>query len=60
MGCIKMEKFLGGMIHSLRWSDNTNQLAGLHDSTLSVWFYPAVAFVDRDLVPLTLSRRDGT
>lgn len=48
------------MVHSLRWSDTTNQLAGLHDSTLAVWFYPAVAFVDRDLLTLTLWERDGT
>ncbi|RXG60139.1 Intraflagellar transport protein 80-like protein [Armadillidium vulgare] len=59
VGGMGREVKLGGMIHSLKWCDNANQLASLHESALVIWYYPAVAFVDRDLLMLTMWRKDG-
>ncbi|XP_033637607.1 intraflagellar transport protein 80 homolog [Asterias rubens] len=51
---------LGNMISSLAVNDGTNMLAALQDSKLTVWFYPSAAYVDRDLLPLTIMVKDAS
>ncbi|XP_045128913.1 intraflagellar transport protein 80 homolog [Portunus trituberculatus] len=50
---------LGGMVQSLCWNDGANMLAALQDSKFTVWFYPAVVFVDRDMLQATAMERDA-
>ncbi|KAK3862875.1 hypothetical protein Pcinc_031302 [Petrolisthes cinctipes] len=51
---------LGGMVQSLCWNDGANMLAALQDAKFTVWFYPAVVFVDRDLLPVTTLEKDAS
>ena len=47
------------MVHSMQWNDGSNMLAALTDSNLTVWYYPGVVFVDRDLLNLTVWEKDA-
>ena len=47
------------MVQSLMWNSDTNMLAAFADGKLSVWFYPNVIYVDRDLLQKTVSHRDA-
>ncbi|XP_043222116.1 intraflagellar transport protein 80 homolog isoform X2 [Amphibalanus amphitrite] len=50
---------LGMMVHSLCWSAQANMLAGLQESRLSVWYYPAVIFVDKELLTKTILQKES-
>lgn len=50
---------LHGHIDSFMLNDETDVLVGLSDGQLHAWFYPAVPFVDKDLLPLTHTVIDG-
>lgn len=50
---------LGGMVDSVQWSDEVDILGAVADGKLVVWYYPAVVFVDRDLLKTTTHTRDG-
>ena len=47
------------MVHSLCWSAQANMLAGLQESRLSVWYYPAVIFVDKELLTKTILQKES-
>lgn len=49
----RMEK-LGGMVETFMWNDVTDMLVALIDGKLTVFLYPNVVFVDKDLLPQTL------
>ena len=51
--------FLGTMIMSLSWNDNTNMLAALADGKFTVWYYPSAVYVDRDLLPKTVFEKEA-
>ncbi|XP_046379883.1 intraflagellar transport protein 80 homolog [Haliotis rufescens] len=51
---------LGTMIQSLAWNDDTNMLAAMTDGCVLVWYYPNAVYVDRDLLPKTLHRKDSS
>ncbi len=46
-------------VESCVFSDETDVLVGLADGRLHVWYQPAVAYVDRDLLPLTTSSTEA-
>lgn len=50
---------LGAMVDSVQWSDEADILGAIADGKLLVWYYPAVVFVDRDLLKATTYSRDG-
>ena len=41
---------LGSMVLSLKWNTESNMLAALQDSRLTVYLYPSVIFVDKSLL----------
>ena len=45
------------MVDAVRWNDVNNSLAAVADGSLMVWYYPEVVYLDRDLLPSTLSRQ---
>lgn len=47
-------------VESFAFNDETNVLVGLADGRLTFWYYPDVAFVDKDLLTLTSSAQDAT
>ncbi|XP_013386357.1 intraflagellar transport protein 80 homolog isoform X2 [Lingula anatina] len=51
---------LGTMILSQVWNDNSNMLAAMADGKFTVWYYPNVAYVDRDLLPKTVCEKDAS
>ncbi|CAG2187543.1 IFT80 [Mytilus edulis] len=51
---------LGNMIQSLAWNDSANMLAAFADSKFTVWYYPNVVFVDRDLINRTVFSKDAS
>lgn len=52
-------RFVGSMVHTLAWNDVSNILCGIQDNRFTVWYYPNVAFVDKELLPKTISEKDG-
>nr|XP_060623575.1 intraflagellar transport protein 80 homolog isoform X2 [Anolis sagrei ordinatus] len=51
---------IGTMVHTLAWNDNCNILCGLQDTRFTVWYYPSVVYVDKDLLPKTLCEKDAS
>jgi len=51
---------LGAMIQSLCWSQDCNMLVAVQDSKVTVWFYPNIIFVDRNLLNRTLLEKDSS
>ncbi|XP_077146768.1 intraflagellar transport protein 80 homolog isoform X2 [Ranitomeya variabilis] len=51
---------IGSMVHTLAWSDVSNILCGIQDSRFTVWNYPSVAYVDKELLPKTITEKDGS
>ena len=47
------------MVDSVRWSDADNSLAAVADGQVYVWYYPEVVYMDRDLLPMTLSKQQS-
>jgi len=52
----KTEK-LGAMVDTFMWNDSTDMLIALVDEKLVMYIYPAVCFVDKDLLPKTLQHK---
>mmetsp|Transcript_41136 Transcript_41136/g.110537 ORF Transcript_41136/g.110537 Transcript_41136/m.110537 type:complete len:765 (+) Transcript_41136:107-2401(+) len=48
---------LGSMADSFMWGDSTDMLIALMDDKLAIFIYPAVCFVDKDLLPKTLETK---
>ncbi|XP_069831369.1 intraflagellar transport protein 80 homolog isoform X2 [Dendropsophus ebraccatus] len=51
---------IGSMVHTLAWSDLSNILCGIQDSRFTVWYYPNVAYVDKELLPKTITEKDAS
>jgi len=51
---------LHAQVDSFIFNDDTDVLVGLADGRLTMWYQPAVAFVDKDLVPLTTSSSEAS
>lgn len=49
---------LATMVSSICWNDHCNMLASISDHKFSVWYHPAVAYVDQDLVSKTVVTRE--
>ena len=45
------------MVDSVRWNDADNALAAVADGQVLVWHYPEVVYMDRDLLPQTISKQ---
>ena len=45
------------MVESVRWNDADNALAAVADGQVLVWHYPEVVYMDRDLLPQTISKQ---
>lgn len=45
-------------VESFTFNDDTDVLVGISDNRLNVWYCPAVALLDKDLIPLTTSSND--
>ncbi|KAH8054388.1 hypothetical protein JL721_10512 [Aureococcus anophagefferens] len=46
-------------VDTAAWNATSESLCAIADGRLLVWCYPAIAFTDRDLLPRTLTTRDG-
>lgn len=49
----------GSMVDTMAWNDSANILCGIQDSRFTVWYYPGVVFVDKDLLPKTIFTKDS-
>merc|ERR1711998_309290 len=47
------------MVDTIRWDDMNNSLSAVADGMLLVWHYPEVVYMDRDLLPNTLSKQSA-
>ena len=46
-------------VDTAAWNETSESLCAIADGRLLVWCYPQVAFTDRDLLPMTLTTKDG-
>lgn len=51
---------IGTMVHCMAWNDSANILCGIQDNQFTVWYYPSVVFVDKELLPQTLFVKEGS
>ncbi|XP_028818647.1 intraflagellar transport protein 80 homolog isoform X2 [Denticeps clupeoides] len=51
---------IGTMVQTMAWNDAANLLSGVQDGQFTVWCYPSAVFVDKDLLPKTLTTKDGS
>ena len=52
-------RFLGTMITTMAWNDNTNMLSAFQDGRFIVWYYPSAVYVDQDILHKTLLEKDS-
>lgn len=45
-------------MHSIKWNDNSNMLSALQDGKLMIFYYPAVVFVDKNLLTMTVMLKE--
>ena len=50
---------LGVMVQSLSWAADCSMLAAMQDTRFSLWYYPAIIYVDRSLLSRTMVERDS-
>lgn len=48
---------LGAMVDTYMWNDSTDMLIALVDEKLTLFIYPSVVFVDKDLLPKTIQSK---
>uniref|UniRef100_T1JAI6 Uncharacterized protein n=1 Tax=Strigamia maritima TaxID=126957 RepID=T1JAI6_STRMM len=48
------------MVNSICWNDTTNMLAAVQEGKFSVWYYPNVLYVDKDLINKTVMEKDSS
>ena len=48
------------MVDTVAWNVESDALSAVADGHLLVWFYPEVVYMDRELLPSTLSRQQAT
>ncbi|KAG2462052.1 IFT80 protein, partial [Polypterus senegalus] len=51
---------IGTMVHTMAWNDSTSMLCGIQDTQFTVWYYPSVVYVDKDLLFKTLYAKDAS
>uniref|UniRef100_A0A8D0B0J4 Intraflagellar transport protein 80 homolog n=1 Tax=Salvator merianae TaxID=96440 RepID=A0A8D0B0J4_SALMN len=51
---------IGTMVHTFAWNDTCNILCGLQETRFTVWYYPNVVYVDKDLLPKTIYEKDAS
>lgn len=51
---------IGSMVDTMAWNDSANILCGIQDNRFTVWYYPSVVFVDKDLLPKTIFTKDSS
>jgi len=51
---------LNSHVESFIFNDETNVLVGLADGRIKFWYHPDVAFIDKDLLPLTTTSSEAT
>ena len=47
------------MVQSLSWAADCSMLAAMQDTRFSLWYYPAIIYVDRSLLSRTMVERDS-
>ncbi|KAG8180211.1 hypothetical protein JTE90_016488 [Oedothorax gibbosus] len=57
---LKRTMKLGVMMHSIQWNDNSNMLSALQDGKLMIFYYPAVVFVDKNLLTMTCMLKEDS
>lgn len=50
---------LGTSIHNFVWNDAYNMLAGIADSRFTIWYYPSIVYVDKNLLSRSQYQRDA-
>jgi intraflagellar transport protein 80 len=50
---------LGTNIHNFVWNDAYNMLAGIADARFTIWYYPGIVYVDKNLLSRTIFQRDA-
>ncbi|KAL5961867.1 hypothetical protein TSMEX_010180 [Taenia solium] len=49
---------LGSMVSTFMWSETQNFLAAIKHEKLAIWYYPAVSFIDKELLNLTVEEKN--
>lgn len=49
----------GVMVQSVCWNSRLNILSGMQDTSLTVWYYPNVLFIDPRLTRRTIVIKDA-
>lgn len=50
---------LGTNIHNFVWNDAYNMLAGIADARFTIWYYPGIVYVDKNLLARSIYQRDA-
>lgn len=59
IGATRKINKLGTNIHNFVWNDAYNMLAGIADARFTIWYYPGVVYVDKNLLTRTIFQRDA-
>lgn len=51
---------LGSNISSFVWNDAYNMLAAIADSRFTIWYYPSIVYVDKNLLSRSIYLRDAS
>ncbi|RNA13955.1 intraflagellar transport 80 -like protein [Brachionus plicatilis] len=51
---------LGGNIQNFVWNDAYNMLAGIADARFTIWYYPNIVYVDKNLLQRSIYQRDSS
>lgn len=46
------------MVSSMKWNDACDILVTISDNKVMFWYYPAIAYVDQELLPKTTTERE--
>ncbi|VDK37428.1 unnamed protein product [Taenia asiatica] len=57
-GCSRPMIKLGSMVATFMWSETQNFLAAIKHEKLAIWYYPAVSFIDKELLNLTVEEKN--
>uniref|UniRef100_T1HYQ8 WD_REPEATS_REGION domain-containing protein n=1 Tax=Rhodnius prolixus TaxID=13249 RepID=T1HYQ8_RHOPR len=56
----KIEKLGRSIVLSFKWNSHLNIMAAIQDTTLTIWYYPNILFVDKRLIRKTMNTRDSS
>lgn len=48
----------GSTVSTFMWSETQNFLAAIKHEKLTIWYYPAVSFIDKELLDLTVEEKN--